>query len=70
MEYSAARHWGMQTRENTCHSPAPSILAASMSEYGILRMNLVSRNTEKGAKAPGRTMAQRVLRMCSHWETR
>ena len=43
-----------------CHSLDPSSLAASMREPGMRRMDLVSRNTENGAKAPGKMMDQRV----------
>ena len=41
-----------------------------MSEYGMRRMNFVSRNTENGANTPGRIIAQLVLRMPSHLLTR
>ena len=42
----------------------------SISEAGIRRMDLVSRNTENGANAPGRMIAQRVLRSPRKSETR
>ena len=62
MEYSALRHWGRQMSLKICHSLDPSSLAASISDAGMRRMDLVSRNTEKGAKVPGRMMAHLVFR--------
>ena len=41
-----------------------------ISEYGMRRMNFVRRNTENGAKAPGRMMAQRVFSVPSFSATR
>ena len=70
MEYSALRHWGRQMFQKMCHSPAPSSFADSISEAGIRRMDLVSRNTENGANAPGRMIAQRVLSSPRKSETR
>ena len=69
-EYSALRHCGRQMSQNTCHSFAPSSLADSISATGMRRMNFVSRNTENGAKIPGRMMAQRVFRRPSQSLTR
>ena len=51
---------GIQMRRNICHSPAPSIWAASITEIGILRMNFVSKYTAKGENIPGSHIAHLV----------
>ena len=56
--------------QSILNSPAPSSFADSISEAGIRRMDLVSRNTENGANAPGRMIAQRVLSSPRKSETR
>ena len=58
IEHIAPLHKGIQIFRKICHSPAPSICAASITETGILRIYLVSRNTAKGEKIPGSQIAQ------------
>ena len=72
MEYSALRHCGRHTRVNICHSPAPSSLAASMSETGIRRINLVKRKTENGANifCPNRLCRPRVVAKLAHFASK
>ena len=70
MEKSAALHWGKHILVKMLHSLAPSSFAASMRLEGILRINFVSRKTEKGANAPGRIIDHRVLSIPSFSLTR
>ena len=53
----AGRTMGMITLNNIVHSPAPSILAASISGSGIWSTNCFNRNTPMGIAIMGKILA-------------